>query len=210
MEKKIMALGSRRPSIDNKFHADGWIVLHHGDTMDLIATMPSGSIKLIITSPPYNLGKEYETRVRLRSYLETQAIVIKELIRVLNDGGSICWQVGNYVEDGEVYPLDIYYYDIFKDHGLRLRNRIVWHFGHGLHSSKRLSGRYETICGSQNRINIHSTWMQLGFHQNILVRDTIRVRIKENLLEIRKERIHPMCGRSLQMSGERRSGRYQM
>ncbi len=145
MEKKIMALGSRRPSIDNQFHADGWIVLHHGDTMDLIATLPSDSIKLIITSPPYNLGKEYETRVRLRSYLETQADVIKELMRVLNDGGSICWQVGNYVEDGEVYPLDIYYYDIFKDHGLHLRNRIIWHFGHGLHSSKRLSGRYETI-----------------------------------------------------------------
>jgi adenine-specific DNA-methyltransferase len=36
-------------------------------------------------------------------------------------------------------------YDCFKENGLRLRNRIVWHFGHGLHCSNRFSGRYETI-----------------------------------------------------------------
>jgi len=59
--------------------------------------------------------------------------------------GSICWEVGNYVQNGEVFPLDIFYYDIFKKHGLRLRNRIVWHFDHGLHASRRFSGRYETL-----------------------------------------------------------------
>ena len=37
------------------------------------------------------------------------------------------------------------YYQIFKKHGLKLRNRIVWHFGHGLHASNRFSGRYETL-----------------------------------------------------------------
>ncbi|MEO0250535.1 MAG: site-specific DNA-methyltransferase, partial [candidate division WOR-3 bacterium] len=55
------------------------------------------------------------------------------------------WQVGNFVEDGEVYPLDILYYPIFKRLGMKLRNRIIWKFGHGLHASKRFSGRYETI-----------------------------------------------------------------
>ena len=44
-----------------------------------------------------------------------------------------------------MYPLDIYFYDIFKDAGFKLRNRIIWHFEHGLHASKRFSGRYETI-----------------------------------------------------------------
>ncbi len=57
----------------------------------------------------------------------------------------VCWEVGNYVQDGEVYPLDMYFYDIFKDAGFQLRNRIIWHFEHGLHASKRFSGRYETI-----------------------------------------------------------------
>ncbi len=41
--------------------------------------------------------------------------------------------------------MDIYYYQIFKRFNLKLRNRIIWHFGHGLHASKRFSGRYETI-----------------------------------------------------------------
>ncbi|MDE6064147.1 MAG: site-specific DNA-methyltransferase, partial [Lachnospiraceae bacterium] len=38
-----------------------------------------------------------------------------------------------------------YFYPYFKKLGLFLRNRIIWHFGHGLHCSKRFSGRYETI-----------------------------------------------------------------
>jgi len=120
-------------------------LLFLGDINDLLKKIPDNEIQLIITSPPYNLGKEYETRVGLRSYLETQKKVITELVRVLSPKGSLCWQVGNYIEKGEVFPLDIFYYDIFKDLGLKLRNRIVWHFDHGLHASKRFSGRYESI-----------------------------------------------------------------
>ncbi|PIN73805.1 site-specific DNA-methyltransferase, partial [Candidatus Woesearchaeota archaeon CG10_big_fil_rev_8_21_14_0_10_47_5] len=52
---------------------------------------------------------------------------------------------GNFVNDGELFPLDVYYYNMFKDEGLKLRNRIIWHFGHGLHAQRRFSGRYETI-----------------------------------------------------------------
>jgi len=121
------------------------IVLYPGDVNDLLAKIPDNEMKLIITSPPYNLGKEYETRKALHQYLEEQKQIISQLVRVLADDGSVCWQVGNYVKDGEVFPLDIYYYDIFKDLGLKLRNRIIWHFGHGLHAKKRFSGRYETV-----------------------------------------------------------------
>ncbi|HCS38737.1 MAG TPA: site-specific DNA-methyltransferase [Anaerolineaceae bacterium] len=134
-----------KPNIDSQFSVDSDIVLFNGDAKKLLQTIPDNTIQLIITSPPYNLGKDYETRTGLKSYLESQKEIINELNRVLTNSGSICWQVGNYVENGEVFPLDIYYYDIFKDLGLKLRNRIVWHFGHGLHASKRFSGRYETI-----------------------------------------------------------------
>ena len=124
-------------------HAD--VVVFHGDTGDLIDTIPDNYVKLIITSPPYNLGKSYEDQVSIDNYLDTQTRTISKLYRILHSGGSICWQIGNFVQDGEVFPLDIFYYRIFKDLGLSLRNRIVWHFGHGLHASKRFSGRYETI-----------------------------------------------------------------
>jgi len=116
-----------------------------GDTLPFLTTMASESVQLVMTSPPYNLGKAYESRVAIQEYLATQKDVLAELVRVLRNEGSICWQVGNYVDKGEVFPLDIYYYGIFKDLGLKLRNRIIWHFGHGLHASKRFSGRYETL-----------------------------------------------------------------
>ena len=131
--------------IDTHFSPEAELVLYHGDTADYIDTLPDGSIKLIVTSPPYNLGKEYEVRVAIEHYLALQATTIEKLYRVLHPQGIICWQVGNFVENGEVFPLDIYYYPIFKRLGLELRNRIIWHFEHGLHTSKRFSGRYETI-----------------------------------------------------------------
>lgn len=119
--------------------------MKNGSALEVLQTMPDAKFDLIITSPPYNIGKSYEVKTTIEKYLETQGEIIEELIRVLSDRGSLCWQVGNYVDKGEVYPLDIYYYQIFKKHGLKLRNRIIWHFGHGLHASNRFSGRYETL-----------------------------------------------------------------
>ncbi len=116
-----------------------------GDTLEEIKKLEQGKFDLIISSPPYNIGKEYEVKKSIEDYLESQETIIEQLVRVLSDKGSICWQVGNYVDKGEVFPLDIFYYQIFKQHGLKLRNRIIWHFGHGLHASNRFSGRYETI-----------------------------------------------------------------
>ena len=122
------------------------VVLFHGDVKDFVATVPSETASLIITSPPYNIGKEYEKRKPLSEYLDIQKEILWELFRILKDDGSICWQVGSFVKDGEVFPLDIYYYNIFKEElKMTLRNRIIWHYGHGLHARKRFSGRYETI-----------------------------------------------------------------
>ena len=134
-----------KPEISDCFSVESRIILHQGDSYDFLKTIPSNIAVLIITSPPYNVGKEYETRTSIQAYLESQEPVIDQLVRILNDKGSICWQVGNFVEDSEVFPLDIFYYNIFKKKQLKLRNRIIWHFGHGLHASKRFSGRYETV-----------------------------------------------------------------
>ncbi|HID29522.1 MAG TPA: site-specific DNA-methyltransferase [Desulfobacterales bacterium] len=120
-------------------------MLFEGDCLDLLPQIPNGFVKLVVTSPPYNLGKPYESRLDMDEYLAQQRRAIEECIRVLDERGSICWQVGNYVDNGEIIPLDIVLYPIFASLGLHLRNRIVWHFGHGLHASKRFSGRYEVI-----------------------------------------------------------------
>ncbi len=116
------------------------------DNLEFMSGIKDATFKLIVTSPPYNLGKSYEgSRQPLEEYINDQKRVISECVRLLQDNGSLCWQVGNYVKDGEVFPLDVILYPVFASHGLKLRNRIVWHFGHGLHCTKRLSGRYETI-----------------------------------------------------------------
>ncbi len=141
----LSSLVDQKYTIFNSFSKDEDIILNEGDTLKFLQTIPDDTIKLAITSPPYNVGKEYEKKVSIEKYLKNQEKVIKELYRILSNDGSICWEVGNYINKGEVYPLDIYYYDIFKKFGMQLRNRIIWHFGHGLHASKRFSGRYETI-----------------------------------------------------------------
>lgn len=117
------------------------------DALEFLNKLPDSSIKLIVTSPPYNIGKEYETATSLSQYLDNLKPILTELYRVLTDDGSICWETGNYIDPStsEVFPLDIFFYPLFKELGLQLRNRIIWHFGHGLQCEKRFSGRYETI-----------------------------------------------------------------
>ena len=135
----------KKIKVTSEFDQTADFILFEGDCLDLLSLMPDGFVKLVVTSPPYNLGKPYETRLDLDEYLDQQRRIIEECVRVLYERGSICWQVGNYVKNGEITPLDIVLYPVFASLGLHLRNRIVWHFGHGLHASKRFSGRYEVI-----------------------------------------------------------------
>ena len=120
-------------------------VLFHGRCEDLMKTIPDGSVQLAITSPPYNIGKSYETRSTLEACIERQRQVIAEVTRrfgwrkYLLAGRQSRLQRRSLPARGGVYP-------IFKSLGLHMRNRIVWHYEHGLHASRRFSGRYEVIC----------------------------------------------------------------
>ena len=140
-----MYLFNKKINKSKNFEKNSDFVLLEGDCYESLKKIPDNSVKLIITSPPYNLNKEYENKNTLENYLKEINPVIKEFNRILKDDGSVCWQVGNYVNKSEIFPLDIFYYNFFKDEGFKLRNRIVWHFNHGLHGTKRLSGRYEVM-----------------------------------------------------------------
>lgn len=133
------------PTISDYFSPSATTVVYPGDCLDLLKTVPDESQQLIVTSPPYNIGKEYENKLCIEDYLKQQTQVIKECTRVLSPKGSICWQTGNYVHKGAIIPLDAVLYPVFSNLNLAMRNRIIWHFEHGLHCSKRFSGRYETI-----------------------------------------------------------------
>ncbi len=136
---------NKKLEIKTEFSFENQVTLYNGDCLDFLKTIPDKSVQLIATSPPYNVGKPYEKKLKLEQYVAQQKRVIDECVRILKDEGSICWEIGNYVDNGEIIPLDILLYDAFRQNELQLRNRIIWHFRHGLHCSKRLSGRYEVI-----------------------------------------------------------------
>ena len=145
MKPYTRTMFNEKSRIADEFALSESIVVYPGDCLDLLRTIADESLQLVVTSPPYNIGKEYEKKLDLDLYLQQQAQVIAECARALSKRGSICWQVGNYVDKGAIIPLDTVLYPIFSGLGLRMRNRIIWHFEHGLHCSRRFSGRYETI-----------------------------------------------------------------
>jgi DNA modification methylase len=115
-------------NISERFKPTALAVVHEGDCRKMLRDIPNGVIQLVVTSPPYNLGKEYESRLHLDAYVKEQREVITESVRVLADGGSICRQVGNFVDNGAIIPIDSLLYPIFASLGLKMRNRIVRHF----------------------------------------------------------------------------------
>ncbi|MDI6029431.1 site-specific DNA-methyltransferase [Corticibacterium sp. UT-5YL-CI-8] len=119
----------------------------NGDAVQQLDRMPDSSVQLCVTSPPYNIGKSYEksTNQTLEQYSQWMRSILTKISRKLKSGGSICLQVGNYVKDGIIVPLDYIFYPILMDLGLSLRNRIIWRYNFGLHAKHRLSGRYEVI-----------------------------------------------------------------
>src|SRR5471030_2847831 len=115
--------------------------LFKGDCADLLASLPNNSVSLTLTSPPYCIGKSYEDKTKAEDFVKDHKTILPQIVRVTKPGGSICWQVGYHVSKGVVTPLDFVVFSIlseFKD--IRLRNRIIWTFGHGLHDANRFCG----------------------------------------------------------------------
>lgn len=145
-----MSLRQVGMKVRQRFSVDNDVTLFFGDCRKLLRGIPDGEAQLVVTSPPYNIGKAYERRRTIADFLLEQEEVIRECVRILKPGGSICWQVGNHVNGhSQIIPLDLLLFPIFmklsEPNELRLRNRIIWHFEHGLNCKFRFSGRHETI-----------------------------------------------------------------
>jgi adenine-specific DNA-methyltransferase len=119
--------------------------IYRGDCLQLLQTVPSGSVDLVVSSPPYNIGKAYESKRALDIYLDEQRVVLAECARVLSDKGSVFWQVGSFSDKGTLVPLDVKVFPILEGFGLLPRNRMIWVRPHGLHARNKFSARYETI-----------------------------------------------------------------
>jgi len=116
------------------------------DALKFLRTLGGQSVDLLFTSPPYFIGKSYDVSKSLRDFRTEISRIILEIERVMKPTGSVCWQVGNHIIDGEVTPLDAEIIPLMREiDNAKLRNRVVWTFDHGVHAQVRLSGRHETI-----------------------------------------------------------------
>lgn len=136
-------------SVAPAYSPENDVTLFRGDCAALLDSIPDESAQLIISSPPYNIGKEYESELTMRDYVTWQVRVVKECVRILEPCGSLCWQVGNHVRHANgatiITPLDTILWEQFSGLGLTPRNRIIWAFEHGAHCRLRFSGRHETV-----------------------------------------------------------------
>lgn len=122
------------------------VTLFCGDWRRLIRDIPNDTVDLVLTSPPYCIGKAYEHKRKPEDFMKEHQEILPEIVRIAKNGSNICWQVGYHVTAGVTVPLDFIVYEILsKFPEIKLRNRIIWTFGHGLHSSDRFSGRHETL-----------------------------------------------------------------
>ena len=121
-----------------------------GDSRNLLKTIPSESVKLVITSPPYNIGKpygKYKDKIPLNEWKELISGVTKEIYRILTPDGSFFLNLSPvpFGEKKEILPLPYIGYDIMKSAGFYIRNIITWTFNNMQNCVQRLSGRYENI-----------------------------------------------------------------
>ena len=126
------------------------IIYKFGDCRELLKEVPDKSIKLVVTSPPYNIAKnygKYKDNVTLEKWEELINDVTREVYRILTDDGSFFLNLSPipYGTDKEILPLPYIGYNIAKQNGFYLRNMITWHFNNMQNCSNRLSGRYENI-----------------------------------------------------------------
>ena len=121
-----------------------------GDSRNLLKTIPDGSVKLAVTSPPYNIGKpygKYKDKIPLNEWKELISVVTKEIYRILTPDGSFFLNLSPvpFGENKEILPLPYIGYDIMKETGFYIRNIITWTFNNMQNCTQRLSGRYENI-----------------------------------------------------------------
>jgi site-specific DNA-methyltransferase (adenine-specific) len=117
------------PVADNSFPVDheNSIILGSSENMQEI---PDNSLHLMVTSPPYNVTKEYDENLSLKEYLDLLRKVFSETYRVLVYGGRACINVANLGRKPYI-PLSDYISHIMLDIGFLMRGEIIWYKGAG-------------------------------------------------------------------------------
>ena len=129
--------------VSEKYVSGFDVLMAQGGAFEFVKTVPDETFQLLATSFP---GMPFEERLEFRNYLESQEKVLKEFVRVLKPGGSLCLQSSKYVNRKEIYPLDLFLYPLVrKNPNMQLRNRIVWFGDRRQNERGRLRDDYQPV-----------------------------------------------------------------
>ena len=109
-------------------------VLYAAESRNMRPHIPDSSIHLMITSPPYNVGKDYDDDLSLTEYRSLLKDVLTETYRVLVDGGRACINIANIGRKPYI-PLHAYLIEIAQECGFFMRGEIIWDKGASAGSS---------------------------------------------------------------------------
>lgn len=136
-EKLISLLGE--PS----FRGDRYAI-YNADCLELMRLLPNESVDLFFTSPPYNIGKEYEKVIPIQEYLDWSELWIDEIYRATKQQGAFIYNVGYFSipNKSRAIPISYLMWDRIK---FFLNQEIVWNYGAGVATKKYLSPRNEKL-----------------------------------------------------------------
>jgi len=114
-----------------------------GDARDVLKKLPDNCLHLMITSPPYNVGKEYDEDLTLGEYLDFIEEVMREVYRVLVWGGRVCFNVANLGRKPYI-PLHANLIHVFEKVGFLFRGEIIWDKGEAVSGASTAWGSWQS------------------------------------------------------------------
>jgi adenine-specific DNA-methyltransferase len=142
------ALG--KPAYEN-----GAVTLYHRDCISGMLDMPPGIVDLTVTSPPYNIGKEYERTMELEEYLDWSERWIEAVHRATSDHGSFWLNLGYVAIQGKARAIPLPYL-LWNRIPFYLIQEIVWHYGAGVAARHAFSPRNEKFLWFAKRENSYT------------------------------------------------------
>jgi DNA modification methylase len=129
------------------------VQIYWGGCLDYLKSMPSESIQLMCTSPPYYNARAYSQWDNLELYLEDMRMIIRESFRVLENHRVFVWNVGDIFDNDRLkttsvwgkrrIPLSAYFIKIFEEEGFTFVDDIIWDKGE-VESKRHMNGGKNT------------------------------------------------------------------
>lgn len=120
------------------------VAIYKRDCLEGMESLPEGVIDTTITSPPYNIGKEYEELVHIDDYLQWCENWIKEIYRLTSENGTFWLNVGYLEVEGKGLAIPIPYL-LWDRTPFYLLQEVVWNYSAGVACRKRFSPRNEKL-----------------------------------------------------------------